>query len=62
MENTPKKEDWEKEVAQEKTPDIVKEEPNDKPAGRNVQWTIFIAVAILLIIYLVFFYLPGQPE
>jgi len=37
-------------------PEVVKEEPNDKPAGLTVKWTIIIAVVILAIIYFVFFY------
>lgn len=41
-------------VPEDDVPEIVKEEPDDKPAGRTVQWTIFIAVAVLAIIYFVF--------
>jgi len=43
-------------VPREETPEIVKEEPDDKPAGRAIQWTIIIAVVVLAIIYFVFFY------
>lgn len=51
-------ENWERGVREGKTPDIVKEEPDDKPAARNLRWTIIIAIVILAIIYFVFFYTP----
>lgn len=44
------KEDWEGEVA-----DVVKDEANDKPAGRGIWVTIIIAVVILVILYFIFF-------
>lgn len=43
-------------IPEEEVPEIVKEEPDDKPAGLTIQWTIFIAVVILAIIYFVFIY------
>lgn len=43
-------------VPQDEMPEIVKEEPDDKPAGLTIQWTIFIAVVLLAIIYFVFIY------
>lgn len=43
-------------VPREELPEIVKEEPDDKPAGLAIHWTIVIAVVILAIIYFVFFY------
>lgn len=60
MEDTPKKTDWKQEVREGKTPEIVKKEQNDKPAANVLRWTIAIAVVVLLIIYWLFFYLPGQ--
>ncbi len=63
MEEQHKKEEgWQQEVQEERTPEIVKKEPNDKPASLTLRWTIAIAVVILLIIYVVFFYLPGQQQ
>ena len=44
------KEEWEGE-----TPEVVKEEANDKPAGRNLWITIGIAIVLLAIIYFIFF-------
>jgi len=43
-------------LEEEKVPEIVKEEPNDEPAGRGVMWTIVIAVIVLALIYFIFFY------
>ncbi|GEM_PF-1469338 len=37
-------------------PRSAQEEVNDKPAGRAIAWTIVIAVAILALVYFVFFY------
>lgn len=43
-------------VPRKEVPEVAKEEPDDKPAARTIQWTIVIAVLILAIIYFVFFY------
>ncbi|MCC2598001.1 hypothetical protein [Sphingobacterium sp. FBM7-1] len=43
-------------VPRKEVPEVAKEEPDDKPAARTIQWTILIAVLILAIIYFVFFY------
>lgn len=43
-------------VPREEVPEIAKEEPDDKPAGRTIPWTIVVAVIILAIIYFIFFY------
>ena len=40
---------------EEKVPQIVKEEPDDKPAGRGIMWSILIAVVLLTLIYMIFF-------
>ncbi|WP_165319322.1 hypothetical protein [Sphingobacterium sp. SGG-5] len=40
---------------EEKVPQIVKDEPNDKPAGRGIMWSILIAIVILTLIYMIFF-------
>lgn len=44
------KEDYEGQI-----PEVVKNEPDDKPAGRGIIWAIAIAVVVLAIIYFVFF-------
>ncbi|WP_164112110.1 MULTISPECIES: hypothetical protein [Sphingobacterium] len=36
-------------------PEVVKNEPDDKPAGQGIIWAIVIAVVVLAIIYFVFF-------
>lgn len=35
-------------------PDVVKEEPDDAPAGKGILWVITIAVLILAILYFLF--------
>ncbi len=40
---------------EEKVPQVVKDEPNDKPAGRGIMWAILIAIVILTLIYMIFF-------
>lgn len=47
---TNEKQEYEGEI-----PEVVKNEPDDKPAGRGVMWAIAIAVAVLAIIYFIFF-------
>ncbi|TDS13130.1 hypothetical protein [Sphingobacterium paludis] len=37
-------------------PRPAQEEVNDKPAGRTIAWTIVAAVAVLALIYFLFFY------
>ena len=41
---------------EKKVPDVVKEEADDKPAGKMIKWVIAIAVVVLLIAYAIFFY------
>lgn len=41
-------------------PDTVKEEPNDKPAGRGVLWAVFIVIIVLAIVYFLFFWDKGD--
>ncbi|MFD2599628.1 hypothetical protein ACFSQ3_11750 [Sphingobacterium corticis] len=41
---------------EKKVPEVVKEEPDDKPAGQMIKWVIAAAVVILLIIYFIFFH------
>lgn len=41
-------------------PDIVQEEPNDKPAGRGVLWAVFIVIVILAAVYFLFFWESGD--
>ena len=51
--------DWEEQTRQDEVPEIVQKEPDDKPAANNLRWTIIIAVIVLLVIYLIFFYRPS---
>lgn len=44
-----------KEEYEGQVPEVVKEEADDKPAGKGIMWAIVIAVVILAIIYFVFF-------
>lgn len=44
-----------KEEYEGQIPEVVKNEPDDEPAGRGIIWAIVIAVVILAIIYFVFF-------
>ncbi|MBL1408943.1 MULTISPECIES: hypothetical protein [Sphingobacterium] len=44
-----------KEEYEGQVPEVVKNEPDDKPAGKGIMWAIAIAVVILAIIYFVFF-------
>lgn len=44
-----------KEEYEDKVPEVVKNEPDDKPAGRGIMWAIAIAVIVLTIIYFMFF-------
>ena len=48
-------EDNEKEEWEGTIPEVVKEEEDDKPAGKGIMWAIFIAVIILALIYFFFF-------
>ncbi|PVH26753.1 hypothetical protein [Sphingobacterium corticibacter] len=41
---------------EKKVPDVVKEEANDKPAGKMIKWVIAIAVILLILIYAFFFH------
>ncbi|NGM65275.1 hypothetical protein [Sphingobacterium sp. SGR-19] len=61
MEDNREQNDMEKDesmhgVPRKEVPEVAKEEPDDKPAARTIQWTIIIAVVILAIIYFVFLY------
>lgn len=42
-------------------PEVVLEEPDDKPSGRGVIWAIVIAVIVLSLIYF-FFFMDRNPE
>lgn len=50
MQEEHKKEEWEGKI-----PEVVKEEVDDKPAGKNVILAILIALIILAIVYYFFF-------
>lgn len=46
---------WQEDAKEGKVPEIVKKEPDDKPAALNLRWTIAISILILAIIYFIFF-------
>lgn len=46
---------------EKKVPDVVKEEADDKPAGKMIKWVIGIAVLLLIIIYVLFFH-PAESN
>ena len=61
MENQKGHQEWDNEnlmpgKTQHEVPEVAKNEPDDKPAGRTIPWTILIAVLVLVIIYFIFFY------
>ncbi|SFS78458.1 hypothetical protein [Sphingobacterium wenxiniae] len=59
MEENERKYDEHEEIQgapEQEVADVVKDEPDDKPAGKNVNWTIIVAIVILLAIYFIFFY------
>lgn len=49
QEETPKRE-WE-----DKVPEVVQEEKDDKPAGKNIILVIVVAIVVLAIVYYFFF-------
>lgn len=55
MQNEKNEPNWQEEAKDGKIPKIVQQEPDDKPASRNLRWTILIAVIVLLVIYFLFF-------
>lgn len=56
MEEPHRESGWREDVEQDKTPEVVRNEPDDKPAANNLRWTIIISVIVLLAIYLMFFH------
>ncbi|MFD1772160.1 hypothetical protein [Sphingobacterium suaedae] len=49
-------EDQRDDTPRKEVPKPAMEEVNDKPAGKTIHWTIWIAVIILVIVYFVFFF------
>lgn len=43
-------------------PEVVYQEPDDKPSGRGVMWSIIIAVIVLVLIYFFFFMDRGRDN
>jgi len=45
---------------EEKLPDVAVEEKDDEPAGRNLKRTLIIAVCVLIVFYLIYYFMSGQ--
>ena len=53
--NTP--DDYSDQKQEEKLPDVAVEEKDDEPAGRNIKRTIIIAVCVLIVFYLIYYFM-----
>lgn len=60
MENQFENQEYSNEKQQEKLPDIATEEKDDAPAGQNIKRTIIIAVCILVVFYLIYYFVSGR--
>lgn len=60
MENQFENQEYSNEKQQEKLPDVATEEKDDAPAGRNIKRTIIIAVCILIVFYLIYYFVSGK--
>ena len=60
MENqfTPQEHSHEKQ--NEKLPHVATEEKDDAPAGRNIKRTIIIAVCVLIVFYLIYYFMSER--
>ncbi|MGJ1193186.1 hypothetical protein [Sphingobacterium siyangense] len=45
---------------EEKLPDVAVEQKDDEPAGRNLKRTLIIAVCVLIVFYLIYYFMSGQ--
>ncbi len=45
---------------EEKLPNVAVEEKDDEPAGRNIKCTLIIAVCVLIVFYLIYYFMSGQ--
>lgn len=43
-----------------KLPDVAVKERDDAPAGRNIKRTIIIAVCVLVVIYLIYYFMSDH--
>jgi len=48
------------EKQEEKLPPIAVEEKDDAPAGRNIKRTIIIAVCVLIVFYLIYYFMSAH--
>ncbi|QIH36013.1 MULTISPECIES: hypothetical protein [Sphingobacterium] len=45
---------------EEKLPDVAVEEKDDAPAGRNIKRTLIIAVCVLIVFYLIYYFMSAD--
>gem|GEM_PF-189501 len=45
---------------EEKLPDVAVEEKDDAPAGRNIKRTLIIAVCVLIVFYLIYYFMSDH--
>ncbi len=45
---------------EEKLPDVTVKEKDDEPAGRNIKRTLIIAVCLLVVFYLIYYFMSGR--
>lgn len=45
---------------EEKLPEVTIEEKDDEPAGRNLKRTLIIAVCVLIVFYLIYYFMSGR--
>jgi len=45
---------------EEKLPNVAVEEKDDEPAGRNIKRTLIIAVCVLIVFYLIYYFMSAQ--
>ena len=45
---------------EEKLPEGAIEEKDDEPAGRNLKRTLIIAVCVLIVFYLIYYFMSGR--
>ncbi|MDM1294618.1 hypothetical protein HX021_09980 [Sphingobacterium sp. N143] len=57
MENQFKTPEHSDQTQHEKLPEVAVEEKDDAPAGRNIKRTIIIAICVLIVFYLIYYFM-----
>ncbi|MCW8312834.1 hypothetical protein ACR78Z_10265 [Sphingobacterium thalpophilum] len=60
MEEQFKNPEYSHEKQDEKLPEVATEEKDDAPAGRNIKRTIIIAVCVLIVFYLIYYFMSDH--